>query len=377
VIILGIYEKLGVKTLINAGGHFTVTGGSLMSKEVIDAMNEAAQNFVEMSILHARAGEIIAEMIGAEAAVVTSGAAAGIVLATAACLTGNDQWKMMQLPNTEKFEKNEVILQRVHYIPYANMFQAPGAKIVDIGGIMRTEPWELEGVITEKTAAIAHVASALCRKRAELPLEQVVEIAKAHDVPIILDAAAETPPFSNLKKWLDLGADLVISSGGKAIEGPNDTGIVFGRKDLIECCSLQNAPNTGIGRGFKVSKEQIVGLIVALQNYAKRDHLREFEQWDAKIQYMLDELKGVPHVEVNRVFPDETGLPVPRVKLVLDEQALGKTAVDVIQTLRAGDPGIVLRPFHQHEGIIILDAMLLKEGEEQIVVNRLKEVLTK
>lgn len=377
MIILGIYQELGVKTLINAGGHFTVTGGSLMSKAVINAMNEAAQNFVEMSNLLTRAGEIIAETIGAEAAVVTSGAAAGIALATAACLTGKDRWKMMQLPHTEKFEKNEVLLQRVHYIPYANMFQVPGAKIVDIGGIMSTEPWELEGAISEKTAAIAHVASALCRKRAELPLEQVVKIAKAHNVPVILDAAAETPPFSNLKKWLDMGADLVISSGGKAIEGPNDTGLVFGRKDLIECCSLQNAPNTGIGRGFKVSKEQIVGLIVALQNYAKRDHQREFELWDAKIQYMLDELKDMPHIIAHYIYPDETGLPVPRVKLVLDEQALGKTAVDIIQILRAGDPGIVLRPFHQHEGIIILDAMLLKDGEEKIVVDRLKAVLTK
>jgi len=376
VAILGIYEELGLRKLINAGGFFTAVGGSLMSKEVLEAMNQAAQNFVEMKELHAKAGEIIADIVGAEAAVVTSGAAAGIVLATAACIAGKDQWKMLQLPNTENTEKNEVIVQMAHLIPYAQMVKVAGAKIVKIGNILRTEPWGLEGAINKKTAAIAHFTSPLCRLRAELSLENVLEIAKSHDVPVILDAASELPPLSNLRKWLDMGVDLVISSGGKAIEGPNDTGIIYGRKDLIESCVLQNAPNdVGIGRAFKVSKEQIVGLIVAVQNYANRDHQHDLDVWNLRVNSILEAFQEVPHVKTTRVFPDETGLPVPRVKLVLDEPALGKTAVEIIQTLRNGDPGIVTRPFYQKLGIIMLDVMSLKDGEECIVIEKLKDLI--
>lgn len=373
---MNIYEKLGLKTIVNAGGTFSSIGGSVLSQEVIDAMADASKNYVDMNSLNEVAGKIISEITGGESAIVTSGAAAGLALSVAACITRGDPWKMRQLPNTDGILKNQVIIQRAHMIPYEQIIRMPGAKLVEVGSVTYTNSSELESAINEKTAAIVYIESHECVKRAELPPEEVTKIARKYDVPTILDAAAELPPVSNFRKWLKQGFDLVVYSGGKAIGGPNDTGFIYGKADLIKFCAMQNAPNVYFGRPFKVSKEQIVGLIVALRAYNSKDHEKELQSWHNRVNFLYNQLKDLPGTKVEIVFPDETGLPVPRVRIKLDEDFLGIKASDVIKTLRNGNPSVVVRHFDQRIGIIALDAMCLKDGEEALVAELIKNQLS-
>jgi D-glucosaminate-6-phosphate ammonia-lyase len=373
--ILTIYEDLGLKTVksvINAGGFFSNLGGSRMSPDVIRAMSDASQDLVEMSELGLKAGEIIAEITGAQAAIPTSGAAAGDVLSVAACMVGMDKGKMIRLPNTELLEKNEVIVQRPHFVAYEQMIRLPGAKVVEVGDLSKVEEWEIDSAINSKTAAIFCSGSSESVRRAELPYDDMIRIAKKHEIPIILDAADTLPPAQNLQRWIAMGFDLVIFSGGKAINGPGDTGFVCGRKDLIESCRAQNAPNDFIGRAFKVSKEQLVGLIVAVQNYSRRDHKLEMERWLKMGSFILEQMNTVPHVQVYRVR-DERGT---RLRVALDEKELGLKAREVIMKLRKGSPYIATDSFRQNLGIITIDVVLLRDGEEVVLVNRLKELLT-
>lgn len=374
---MNIYEKLGLKRIINAGGTFSSIGGSVLSQEVIDAMAEASKHYVDMNSLNQTAGNIIAEITGGEAAIVTSGAAAGLALAVAACITRGDVWKMRQLPNTDEIKKNQVIIQRAHMIPYEQIIRMPGAKIVEVGSVTYTNAVELESAVNDRTAAIVYIASHECVKRAELEPEEVTEIAKKHNVPTILDAAAELPPISNFKKWLAIGFDLVVYSGGKAIGGPNDTGFIYGRSDLIKFCAMQNAPNVYFGRPFKVSKEQIVGLIVALRAYNSREHAKDLECWNRRADYLYTQLRDMPGTKVEIVFPDETGLPVPRVKITLDESILGIRASDIIQNLKNGNPSLITRHFNQKIGVIVLDVMCLNDGEENFVAEKVKKALSR
>ena len=290
-----VYETIGVRTIINASGPSTRLSGGIMDPEVADAMHEASQYCVDIAELQARASEVIAEITGAEAGYVTSGAAAGLLLGTAACVTGPDPGKMNRLPDTEGM-KNEVIMSRSQRNFYDHAIRSVGVKLVEVGiadrysgaGVRDTEAWEIADAITERTAAVCYVAN----PRALPPLEEVVEVAHARGVPVIVDAAGQLPPRSNLQAYISMGADLVAFSGGKAIGGPQGSGILCGRRDLIMCVALQHldmdvlkpqwnppeslidksilpgAPHHGIGRPCKVGKEQIVGLLTALERFA-------------------------------------------------------------------------------------------------------------
>lgn len=374
---MSIYEKLGVRKVINAAGWWTILGGAIDS-EAQKVMIEAANSFVDMEELHKKACDTIAEITGAEAGYVTSGAAAGLVLATAACMTGVDQAKIEQLPNTKNL-KNEVIIQKGHRNQYDNMIRITGAKLIEVGTASRTLLREIEDAINEKTAAIAYFIRAGGGKKGLLPLEEIIKIAKKHDVPTIVDAAAELPPVENLKKFIGMGADLVVFSGGKAIQGPNATGILCGRKDLIEACVLQGYVGfeaTGcktIGRPMKVGKESIIGLIVALQKYVEKDQEAEFRSWNAKAKYIVDGLKALPNVEVKRVLGNSVELDIPYAQLSLNEKALCITTDDVINKLKKGEPSIWV---HSHQGKILINSATLSDGEEKIIVRRLKEILT-
>ncbi len=230
--------------------------------------------------------------------------------------------------------------------------------------------------MTDRSAAVLHVISHLCVQRGMLPLPQVVAAARKHGIPVVVDAASEVPPVENLRRFVASGADLVVFSGGKAIGAPNDTGFVCGRRDLVEACALQSSPNMGIGRPMKVSKEQIVGLITALEEYVRRDVDAELESCDRKIRYFVEKLKDIPHTSIESIFPDETGCPVPRAKLTLDESRLALTAREVADALSDGAPPIVVREFHVNEGVLVLDAMCLLDGEEIVVAQRMRETLT-
>ncbi len=343
-----------------------------MSPDVVRAMGEAAEDLVTIPELSFKVGAIIAEITGAQDAVPTSGAAAADALAVAACMVGMDKGKMMQLPNTDLIEKNEIIVQRPHYVAYEQMLRLPGSKIVEVGDLSKVEEWEIESAINAKTAAIFCSGSSEAVRRAELPYADVIRVAKRHNIPTIYDGADTLPPAQNLQRWISLGFDLVVFSGGKAIGGPSDTGFVCGRKDLIESCRMQNAPNDFFGRAFKVSKEHLVGLLVAIRNYSKRDHQSEMEAWIEKGELILQQLNSVPNVQVYRAR-DERGT---RVRIALDEKKLGTTAREIIMNLRKGSPPIVTYPFRQNLGIITIDVVLLKDGEEMILVNRLKELLS-
>jgi D-glucosaminate-6-phosphate ammonia-lyase len=393
-----IYERFGVKTVINAAGTQTRAGGTLMDPEVAAAMAEAARNFVRIDELQDAASRLIAEATGAEAGYVTSGASAGITLAVAASIAGLNIDRMNRLPDTTGMAA-EVIVQRPHRNAYDHAALLAGARLVEVGtsgfpGRGASWPWEVEAAITDQTTAILWPVS-------DIPgvasLEEVSEIAHRHDLDVIVDAAAALPPVSNLRRFIDLGADAVIFSGGKAIRGPQSTGIVAGRADLIESIALQHQdmdvypqtwslrgkylesgllpgpPHHGIGRGFKVGKEEIIGLMVALERYLARDHEAEFAAWLARVNAMANALDGIPGVSPE-VFIDPRR-PIPVLRLNLDEAVVGKSAYDIVNELAEGEPPVLLSEGFAFRGLVGVNPMGLQEHEDAIVVERLQAAL--
>ena len=235
-----IYQRIGVSSIINAAGSITRLGGTRTRPETLKLMAEAARVMVNIDDLNRAAGREVARLIGAEAGFVCSGAAGGLLLQAAACIAGNDPVKMRQLPNTDGL-KNEVVIHTMHRFPYDQAYRAAGAKMVEFGDYLFAHPWQLEGAINERTAAVAYLAAPFSSNKV-MPLDQVCEIAHAHDVPVIVDAASMLPPRANLYRYLAAGADMVVYSGGKGIRGPQGSGILVGRADLIESAAMQAQP---------------------------------------------------------------------------------------------------------------------------------------
>ena len=396
-----VYEHLGVRTIINASGPATRLSGAIMPPPVAEAMKEATQYCVDIAELQARAGEIIAEITGAEAGYVTSGAAAGLLLGTAACVTGLDPDKMNRLPDTRGM-KNQVIMSRSQRNFYDHAVRSVGIQLVEVGiadrfsgaGVRDTEAWEIAAAIDDNTAAICYAAYA----HSLPPLSEVVEVAHAAGVPVLVDAAGQLPPASNLQRFINEGADLVTFSGGKAIQGPQSSGILCGKRDLIAAAALQHldldilfpqwnpppslidksrlpgAPQHGIGRPCKVGKEQIVGLLTALELFVQEDPEERRQAWQARMEELVVQLEGVPHAEA-RVVADRKRAEIPVVHLRVDEEALGLSALEVVRQLQDGDPSIHANPGHVNEGIVAFGPMCLKEGEPEIIGQRVKELL--
>lgn len=393
---MSIYQRMfGFKRIINASGTMTLLGGSLMPPEVIQAMSEAAEDWVKLDELLEKAGQIIADIAGVPACLITSGSAAAITLATAACITGKDREKMIKLPDTDGM-KNEIIWQNGHYPAYASQFKAAGGKLVVVGREpilikvpevtrLRTLPAfrtlgctreTVETAITERTCALAYTQAHFSVHEGLVSLKEYCEIAHEHELPVIVDAASELPPVSNLGWFYEQGADLTCFSGGKAMYGPNDTGFLLGDKNLIEAATMQANPRSGIGRGFKVSKEQIVGLVVAVQRYANLDEKARLKEEMDRAEYIVNSFKDYPHVNAQIIYPDNTGLPVPRVWLTLNEKTLGITVDEVSTALREGEPSIYTREHYSRTGMLLIDVQVMRHGEEKIVAEKLKEVLS-
>jgi uncharacterized pyridoxal phosphate-dependent enzyme len=373
---LAVYKNLGVKKVINAAGTLTAIGGSLMEKETIKAMDEAAKSFIYMDDLARSAGRLVARITGAEAGLVTSGGAASLAIATAACMTGADSDKIAQLPSTIGL-KSEVIVQRVQMNKYDRCIRISGAKLVYAGSESTTSPQEFERAIDPNTAAIVHFV--LDPLEGSLPLEQVIIIARKHSVPVIVDAAAEIPPPENLRKFISMGADLVLISGGKQLRGPNDSGMLFGRRDLIEAAYLNAFPGSqGVGRAMKISKEQIVGLVVALQRYVAEDHDTEMRGWTKMANRISRKLNAIPYVkaEVTHATGRVRPLCIPRVEVRLDEGALGMTLAELVNELKKGDPAIEILPMLDRNSLQ-MNPQCLSKGEDDIVVRRVRQVLLK
>ena len=396
---MSIYEELGVRTIINVSGASTRVSGPLMPPEVAEAMVRASQESVSMMELQAVASEKISEVTGAEAGYIISGASAGLTLGTATILAGMDPGRMDRLPDTTGM-KNEFIIAREHRNGYDHAIRLAGAKFVEIGmneivsgaGVRRTEAWEYEAAITAQTAGIAYTVT----PDSQPPLEQVVDVAHRHGVPVLVDAAGELPPISNLRKFIGMDADLVAFSGGKSIRGPQSSGILCGRRDLIASAAVQHLdmdeffdiwdppeslipkgmltgiPRHGIGRGFKVGKEEIVGLLTALRMFADGEYAAETEQQRGLLEYIADGLSGLP-VQPRIILPAGEGSPM--LHLIIDAQPIGKSGFEVSKELKSGDPGIFVNEKGLPEDTLIVHPMNLNQSRTEIMTRRLREVL--
>lgn len=343
-----------------------------MRPEVLEAMTEASRWLVDLRDLLEKAGQRVAKLAGVEAAYITSGAAAGLVLSTAACITGDDPAKIARLPDTTGM-KNEVIIHKCQRNVWDRAILAAGVRFVEIGVGHETHPWELQATINEQTAAIVYFPC--YGERQSLSLSEVVGIAKEHNVPIIVDAAAELPPVANLHAYNDVGADLVIFSGGKMIGGPQSTGLILGRSHLIEACALNANPNFTIGRPMKVGKEEIMGLLTALELFVDHDFDADLRRWESQVAHFIEIISNVPNVTVRRVFPgQDENRPacVPRAHAEYDPHTVGLTPAEVAKRLMDGDPSIAVG---YERGCIKLNPIVLEEGDEDIVAQKVKEIL--
>jgi D-glucosaminate-6-phosphate ammonia-lyase len=370
---MSIYDELGVRTLINASANITRIGGSVMPPEVMEAMAEASKHFVNLEELQRAVGEKLATLTHNEAAYVSSGAAAGVALATIAVVAGLDRNASKQLPDATGL-KNEIIIHKSHRNGYDHAVRMVGVKVVEIGSETETKVEELEDANNDKTAAVFWFQNALTG-RGDLPLEKVIEIANHHNVPVLVDAADQVPPAENLWKYTQMGAALAIFSGGKDLSGPQSSGLVVGRKDLIEAIRQNGNPNGGIARPMKVGKEEMVGLLTAVKLYLKRDHEARLSQDEEIVAGWCSELNRIPGVQAERSIPNVAGQPMPRARVVIDSAKAGMTCDDLILALRNGTPSIEVLP--GGTDTIYVNPMPLKDGEDQIVLDRLLAILNK
>ena len=394
---MGFYDDLGVRTVINAAGPLTRLGGNRVSSEVLAAMAEAAASNVRIDELQERAGHVIAEATGAEAGYVVAGAAAGLTLAAAACIAGQDPAKMDRLPDTTGL-RNEIVVQRGHRNAYDHALRAAGVKLVEAGylgypGAGGTYAWQVEAVISERTAAIA---CPVLETPGTLSLPEIAEIARRHDLPVIVDAAAALPPRANLRRFIAEGADLVTFSGGKAIGGPQASGILAGRRDLIRSVALQHQdldvraetwtrrgwlsdgslggiPHHGLGRAMKVGREEVAGLITALRRYLAGDDAADVARWQTMLDAVAGHLHDVPGVTLGRRL--NPAHPVPQLWIDLDPATVGLIAYDAINALLDGEPAVAVAESRAEYDTLIVNPMVLSEDEAELVGRRLRTVL--
>ena len=371
-----LLDELGVKKVINAWGTVTVLGGTTMTAEVIEAMSEASKVYVDMKDLHVKAGNYIAQMLGVDAACVSSGATAGLILATAACITRGDTEKILALPSSN-YTRNKVIVQRLHRNAFVNVLRIGGAEITLVGSEKQTTAEELENALDDRVAAIMYFV--FDPQPGVLSLEDVLRSAHQKGIPVIIDAAAELPPTENLTKFTGMGADLVVFSGGKAIGGPNDTGLIIGRKDLVETClRLEYYEYVGndtialLGRSMKVSKEDILALVTALRQYLERDQAKEMKLWDEKVDSMISGL-AKSKLPARKLYPEAGHGPRPLVipTAAIDFAETGMDAEEVSKKLKAGDPPIYV---YVKDNVLFLNPQCLQDKEENIIVSRLIEI---
>ena len=368
---MDIYDKLGIKKLINAEGTLTRMGGSVMDPGVMEEMIEASKYFVDLNELLEKAGEYVANLLGVEASCITSGAAAGLTLSTAACITGTNPAKIRQLPIMQGL-KNEVLIQKSHRNGYDHAIRQAGVTLVEFGLIKETYPWELRAAISDRTAAIVHFLE--FENDRNLSLSKVIAIAKEMGVPLIVDAAAELPPVDNLSRFFHMGADLTVFSGGKDICGPQSSGLVVGRRDLIDACALNANPNYSIGRAMKVGKEEIAGLIAALERYFRQDFAAEEKLWEDMVTTIVNTLADIPGLDARRVSPAEPGVQpnwIPRVYLDWEKETIPLSSSEVKSLLRQGEPGIAVGS--TSTGLFV-NPQTLKPGQEKITAKMLRKV---
>ena len=370
----GVYTRLGLRPIVNASGTYTHLGGSLMPPEVLEAMNRAARQYVPIRDLTKAVGDRIAELTGNEAALVTTGAAGAIFVGTCAAIGGSDPDRMKHLPFTDGM-RNEVVVQKLHNTGWTRQCEAAGARMVEV-----EYPEQMERAITGRTAMIYFLVAdkhfgtyrdRLDAPGGKVPLEQCVAMAKKSRVPLLVDAAAELPPPENLSGYTKQGVDLVAFSGGKGLRGPQNGGLLVGRRDLVDAATLYQSPYSGIGRDLKIAKETMIGMLAAVERYVKLDHAAEWNGWKEQVDHVKSAMEQVPGVECAYV-PKEVTNHVPRVYVKWDEKAFNFSREECFKALQEGEPSIVA--LRTPLGVTIVTWMMAP-GEERIVARRLKEVL--
>ena len=365
------FKELNVRPFINAAGTFTTLTASLMHPEVVDAINYASKQFVPLNDLHEAAGRRIAELIGCESAVVTSGAAAALTVGTAACVAGKNQDWIRRIPDLAGTGmKSEVIIQKSHRYGYDHAVRNCGIKMIEV-----ETSEEVEKAAGEKTAMMLFFNDA--DPRGKIKIEEFVALGKKLNVPTFNDAAADAPPTENLSKYTKMGFDLVTFSGGKGIRGPQSAGLLLGRKDLIEAARMNCSPNSdSIGRGLKVNKEEIVGMMVAVEVYLKRDAAAEWKEWERRTRVITDSVAKVSTMKPEVFVPDIAN-HVPTVKLTWEKAALKLTADDIRKQLREGKPSIEIAPNSSRANAetqeIGVSVWQMQPGEVDIVAQRLRD----
>ncbi len=362
-----LYKELGVRTFINTRGTITFMTGSLMHDEVVDTIRNSSKAFCMIDELQDKVGAKIAELTHAEAATVTSGAFSALMLGMAGVLTGNDEKKAAMLPHLEGTGmKTEVIMQKGHDIGYNQALTNCGVKIIQVDGVE-----ELERTISNKTALL-HFLNANA-DNGKLGHEEWLRIAKKHNIPTMIDMAADVPPVENLWKFNDLGYDLVCCSGGKAIRGPQSTGILMGKKDLIAAARLSASPRSNtIGRGHKVNKEEILGLYVALERFIKTADA-EWKLWEDQIATIDNTVKVLKGVTTRKFVPPFAN-HVPTLEVKWDPEVVKLSTQQMTENLRNGNPSIEINPGRNSMSIA---TFVMIPGEEKIVARRLREEFTK
>ena len=370
------YQKLGVTPFINAAGTYTVLSASTMPDEVQAAIAMAAKKPVNLSELLDASGAYLAKQLHCEAALVTSGAAAALVVGTAACVTTGNEQAILSIPTDTAGLKNEVLIQKSHRYGYDHALRNCGIRFVEVETLQ-----EYEQAFNERTV-MAHFFNAA---EGKISREDWVRVAHQHGVPCFNDAAADVPPVSNLWKYTQMGFDLLTFSGGKGLRGPQCTGLLLGRKDLIEAAKKNNSPNSNtVGRGMKVAKEEIVGLVAAVDWFLKQDDAAMEAEYRRRADGIVKQLNSIPTLQT-QIFVPEVANHVPHLLITYDQNRLKVTGTEVMQKMREGKPRIELNPstggapasagLPGGPNTIVVGVWMLQPGEETIVGKRLKEVL--
>jgi len=359
------FKELGLRSYINAAGTYTALTGCIMRPEVMDAINYASRQYVQLEDIQERVGARIAELVHCEDAQVTAGAFSAMTLGLAGVLTGMDRKKAAQLPNDLTGMKSEVILQKSHNIGYSHALRNTGVKIVEV----ETKK-ELEKAINNKTAMLwylnAHSADS------KISHEEFIEVAKKNGIPTMNDCAADVPPVENLWKYTKMGYDLVCFSGGKGIKGPQSAGLLLGKKEFIQAARISAPPNGDtVGRGMKVNKEEVLGMLIALETYLTMDHEKEWALWERQIKLISNRAKSVEGVETEIHVP-EIANHVPSLRITWDQSKVRIKPVEVREALKNGHPSIETKG---GENTVDITTWMMSPGEERIVAERVEILL--
>ena len=360
------FAELGVRPIINAAGTSTALTGNLMLPEAMRAWEYATRQFVNLDELHDAVGRRIASLVGSEAALVSAGAASALTLGTAACMTGTNQDLIRQIPNTSGMP-DQVIIQKSHRFSYDHAVRNCGVRMIEI-----ETAEELAGAVNSQTAMMLFLNVA--EPKGQITAVEFARLGKKHAVPTFIDCAADVPPVDNLFKFLKVGYDLVTFSGGKAMRGPQSTGLLLGRKDLIAAARLNGLPHAdSIGRGMKVNKEEMLAMMAALESYLQRDHKGDWQEWERQVELIAKRVEKVPGVRATRFVPPIANHS-PQLHIGWDQDKIKINRDQVLEELRSGAPPIEARPWEEKELEVLV--WTLQSGEAEIIGERIAQLLS-